>query len=385
MQEYHAITPFEMEGLAASELRGLGFADVRPESGRAVFFGTPADALKANLWLRSAERVLLCVGRFQAESFDMLFDGVYALPWESYLPRDAAFPVTGKCARSRLMSVPDSQAIVKKAIVERLRSSLRVQALSETGATYAIDVHIHGDIATLTIDTSGASLARRGYRTYNGEAPLRETVAASLLLLSPWHTDQPLCDPMCGTGTIAIEAALMALDRAPGLNRGFDMEKWGIADAKAVKALRDEAQERFRRGAVCEIFASDIDPKAVALAKKHVVLAGIGNKIKIRRCSFDEVSGLPDRGAFVLNPPYGVRLMSEGEVGTLYARLGKWYAAYPYWSLTTITAHREFERRFGKRADKKRKLFNGKIECGAYFYWGERRINPEKERAREEE
>jgi putative N6-adenine-specific DNA methylase len=380
MPEFIAITPFEMEGIAANEIRSLGFKDVSVQNGRVFFSGGFDEAFRANMWLRTPERILLHVGSFKAQTFDELFDGVSALPWEEYLPRDAAFPVAGKCAKSKLMSVPDAQAITKKAIAQRLLKAHRAALLPESGAKYQVSVHIHSDIALLTIDTSGDSLAKRGYRTYTGDAPLRETMAASLLAYSAWYTDQPLCDPMCGTGTIPIEAAFMALDRAPGLMRRFAMESWPYVDRAAVLSAREEAQDRFRRDEVCDIFASDIDQKAVALTKKHVVQAGIGNQIKIRRASYDQLSDLPDRGAFVLNPPYGVRLMTQQETEGLYRDLGKWYGAYPYWSLSVITAHLQFERHFGGRADKKRKMYNGKMECGVYVYRGQRRQRPQPEK-----
>ncbi|MGI5899628.1 MAG: THUMP domain-containing class I SAM-dependent RNA methyltransferase [Christensenellales bacterium] len=379
MPEFIATTPFEMEGIAAKEIKSLGFKDVSVQSGRVFFSGGFDEAHRANMWLRTPERILLHVGSFSAQTFDELFDGVSVLPWEEYLPKDAAFPVAGKCAKSKLMSAPDAQAITKKAIAQRLMKAHRVAALPESGVKYQVSVHIHSDVALLSIDTSGDSLAKRGYRTYTGEAPLRETLAASLLSYSAWYTDQPLCDPMCGTGTIAIEAAFMALDRAPGLMRNFAMESWPYVDRAMVSRAREEAESRFKRGEVCDIFASDIDPKAIALTKKHVVQAGIGNQIKIRRASYDQLSDLPDRGAFVLNPPYGTRLMTKEAAEELYRNLGKWHEAYPYWGFSAITAHLQFERHFGRRADRKRKMYNGKMECGVYVYKGQRRPRPQPE------
>lgn len=378
MFEFFATAPFEMEGVIAAELRDLGFENVRPESGRVAFDATFEQAFFANLWLRTADRVLMHVGSFPAKTFDQLFEGVKSLPWETFLPKDAIFPVSGKCAKSTLMSVPDCQAITKKAISERLKSHYALSWMPETGAQFSVDVHLHGDVACLTLDTSGVGLAKRGYRTYNGDAPMRETLAASLLRLSFWYPDMPLCDPMCGTGTIAIEAAMIASDRAPGLMRDFAMEAWHLADASAVRQLREQAFDRFRRDLKTEIFASDIDAKAVALTKKHVKQAQMDWKIRIRKSAFDELSDLPDRGCFVMNPPYGVRLMDRNGVESLYAAMGKWYQSYPYWSLTVFTACKDFERLFGSRAQKKRRIFNGKLECGAYAYRGKRRENPNK-------
>ena len=376
MAEFLIASPFEMEGVCAGELKELGFENVKSENGRASFEGSLNDALRANMWLRTGDRVMLHMGSFKAYTFDELFEGVKALPWEDYITEKMAFPVGGKCARSKLMSLPDVQAITKKAIAERLKSVYGLEWLPETGAVAQIDVHMHQDTATLSIDTSGVGLAKRGYRTYNGEAPMRETMAASLLKLSPWYTDMPLCDPMCGTGTIAIEGALMALDRAPGMMRKFAMEQWPYVDISYSKGLREEAKERFEAAPPCQVFASDIDSKAVALTKKHVVQAGIGGKIKIQQCDFRKLGGIPDRGAFIVNLPYGIRIMAPKEVEKLYRDLGHWYEQYPYWALTAFTAHRGFEELFGRRADKKRRIYNGTIECGAYIYRGKRRERP---------
>lgn len=376
---FHATAPFEMEGVVSRELKELGVADVRPESGAAVFDGTLADALRLNLWLRTADRVLLCMGRFPAVTFDQLFEGVKALPWETLLPKNAQFPVTGKCAKSTLMSVPDCQAITKKAIAARLMSHYGVSWMPEDGPVYRVDVHVHSDEAVLTVDTSGVGLAKRGYRTYNGDAPIRETLAASLLKLAHWYPDMPLCDPMCGTGTIAIEGAMMAVNRAPGLLRRFDMEDWADFDPAISVRLRREAEQVEQRDAQTQIFASDISPKAVALTKKHIQLARLDWKIQVRCCDFTQVTGLPERGAFVMNPPYGVRLMDVQEAEALYQKMGPWFKQYPYWSLNVFTAHKGFERLFGRRADSKRRIFNGKLECGVYVFRGKRRVNPEGE------
>ncbi len=379
MFTFYATAPYEMEGVVAGELRDMNFQNVTSEGGRALFSGTYEDALRANLWLRTADRVLLQVGRFEATTFDELFEGVKALPWEEFLPKNASFPVSGKCAKSVLMSVSDAQAITKKAIATRLGAVYHANWLPEDGPTYPIDVHIHANVAYLTIDTSGVALAKRGYRTYNGEAPIRETLAASVLRLSHWYLDQPLCDPMCGSGTIAIEAAMMVCDRAPGLMRDFLMETWPDVDPAWMKRLKEEANERFAAAPGGQIFASDIDPKAVAITKKHVRLAGLDWKLTIKQSPFDKVQNLPDRGAFVMNPPFGVRLMERKEVEKLYHEMGVWFKNYPFWSMNVFTACKDFERHFGSQADKKRRIFNGKLECGLYTYRGKRRPRPTQE------
>ena len=256
-----ATAAFGLESVVANELKRLGY-EAKGFLGGAAFSGTLLDAFRANLWLRTADRVLLYAARFRAETFDDLFEGVRAAAWEDILPRDAEVYVTGKCARSRLMSVPDVQSISKKAIVERLKAAYHLNWLPEDGARYHIDVHIHENEVAVTLDTSGAGLARRGYRTLNAAAPLRETLAAAMLLVSPWRTALPFYDPLCGSGTLPIEAAMIALDRAPGLNRPFDMEKWGCADKAGMEALRSEARECFeaaKRTRTVEVFGSDRD------------------------------------------------------------------------------------------------------------------------------
>ena len=259
--EWVATAAFGLEGVVAKELRRLGI-DAKAENGGARFFAGYADAMRANLHLRCADRVLLVVDRFEARSFEELFEGVRALPWEDFIGRDTRFPVTGKCARSQLMSVRDCQAITKKAIVERLKGVYRANWFEESAETVAVDVSLHGDVAQLTLDASGVALNRRGYRTWNGEAPLRETLAAALVTLSPWRPGMPLCDPMCGTGTLLIEAAMRMARRAPGLTRDFAIEQWRGMPAAEFAALREEARAQFDPALVEGICGSDIDPQA---------------------------------------------------------------------------------------------------------------------------
>ena len=360
--EWIATAAFGLEGVVARELGRLGI-EAKAENGGARFTGTPEDALRANLWLRSADRVLLVMGRFEARSFEALFEGVRALPWEAFIGVNTRFPVSGKCARSQLMSVRDCQAITKKAVVERLKEKYRVSWFEEQGETVAIDVALHGDIAQLTLDASGVALNRRGYRTWNGEAPLRETLAAALVSLSPWRPGMPLHDPMCGTGTLLIEAAMRMADRAPGLMRDFAIEQWRGMPVSAFEALREEARDRFSPERIGGISGADIDPQAVELARRHLRQAGLEGRVRFdvsdaRTCQRPEASG-----AFLTNPPYGERLSDRKSCEALYREMGLLLRRHPGWTLCAITSHPGFERCFGRRADKKRRFYNGRLEC----------------------
>lgn len=360
--EWIATTAFGLEGIVARELERLRIP-AKAENGGARFTATLEDAMRANLWLRCADRVLLVMGRFEARSFEELFEGVRALPWEDIIGKNTRFPVSGKCARSQLMSVRDCQAITKKAIVERLKAKYRVDWLEETGETVAIDVALHGDVAQLTLDASGVALNRRGYRTWNGEAPLRETLAAALVSLSPWRPGMVLHDPMCGTGTLMIEAAMRMANRAPGLTRAFAMESWGGMPVQAFAALRGEAQAAFDPGRIEGISGSDIDPEAVELANRHLRQAGLAGKVSFTVGDMRECRLQAERGAFLCNPPYGERLSDRKACETLYHEMGLLLRRHPGFTLSVITSHPGFERCFGRRADRKRRFYNGRLEC----------------------
>ena len=360
--EWIATAAFGLEGVVARELERLNIP-ARAENGGARFTATLEDAFRANLWLRCADRVLLVVGRFEARSFEELFEGVKALPWEDFIGRNTRFPVSGKCARSQLMSVRDCQAITKKAIVERLKTHYRTDWFEESEETVAIDVALHGDIAQLTLDASGVALNRRGYRTWNGEAPLRETLAAALVSLSPWRPGMRLHDPMCGTGTLMIEAAMRMANRAPGLAREFAMETWRDMPLDAFAAIREEAKAAFDPSRIEGISGSDIDPEAIELAKRHLKQAGLEGYVTFtvgdaRECHIDG-----ERGAFLCNPPYGERLSDRKECEDLYREMGMLLRRHPGFTLSAITSHPGFERSFGRRADKKRRFYNGRLEC----------------------
>jgi len=378
--QFMATAAFGLEGLVAGELKRMGLP-ASAVNGGAMFEGSFEDAMRANLYLRTADRVLLVVGTFEAHTFEELFEGVAALPWEQYLTRDCRFPVSGNCARSQLMSVSDCQAITKKAIVRRLQEKYHVSWFEESGVTIPISVTLHANQARLTIDTSGQALNRRGYRTWNGEAPLRETLAAALVDLSPWRGNLPLADPFCGTGTLLIEAAFKMSHRAPGLTRTFAMEQFPYL-APGFPRLREAAQAKFDPSLIEGISGSDIDPEAIALAKRHIVQAGLGGRIQVRVADMRDFHPQDRYGVCLSNPPYGERLSDRKACETLYRELGRLMAANPGWSLSAISSHPQFERCLGRRADKKRRFYNGRLECEFMTFFAKerppRRDTPEK-------
>lgn len=365
--EFIAAAAFGLEGLVKKELNQMGL-EARGENGGARFSGGPKDAFSANLWLRTADRVLLIVGEGKVLTFEDLFQLALSLPWEEYLPPNARFPVSGKCARSQLMSVRDCQAVTKKAIVERLKRRYKVNWFDESGPEFRVDVSIHGDMARLTLDTSGAALNRRGYRTWNGEAPLRETLAAALVMLSPWKNDQPLWDPCCGTGTILIEAAYQRANRAPGLSRPFACESWPCFPKKEMEGLRREAEEKADYSRIGMIGGSDIDPEALELCKRHIKQAGLGGRIAVRQKDLRELTIDAPAPLFLANPPYGERLSDRKNCEKLYRDIRALYDRHENCRLGIITAHTGFERCFGRRAAQKRRLYNGRLECEYLVY-----------------
>lgn len=366
-----ASAAFGMEGLTGRDLKRLGAEDVRVLNvGGAEFTGTLESAMKANLWLRCADHISLVVGEFPARSFEELFEGIRRIEWADYLARDSAFPVRARCVKSVLMSQTDTQKIVKKAVVEKLKGAYGVSWFEETGATVQIDVSIRGDVATVSLDASGEPLSRRGYRTWNGEAPLRETLAAALILTSGWHPWQPLYDPCCGTGTLLIEAAFIALNRAPGLRRPFAMEKWPFADVSTLERVRREAQSRSDEGQQREIriAGSDIDPEAIELARRHIRQAGLGGRIEVEVMDMRDVVLKGEPGAIVANPPYGERIGDRRVAHVVARQLGELSRRCPGWNVYAFSADMGFEREFGRRADRRRRFYNGRIECEYHMF-----------------
>lgn len=359
---------FGLEGLAAQELKRLGLGEVKAEDGRVFCQGSAADLARMNLNLRTAERVVLVLGRFHAADFGTLFDGVKALPWEDFIPRDGAFPVRSQCVAGVLQSEPVVNKTIKKAVSERLGAKNGLTYLPETGAEYMIRCLILKDQVTIGLDTSGAGLHKRGYRPLSVAAPLRETLAAGMVLLSRYRGKDPFADPFCGSGTIAIEAALIAKNRAPGLDRTFAAQKWPIVPKRAWLDGCDEAMDKEYHGAY-EIFASDIDPAAVALAQNNAAAAEVADSIRFSVADATAFTTAAPRGRIVTNPPYGQRLMEKTEAEGLYRKFGKTFFALPKeWELYLLSSHTEFERTFGRPAHRKRKLYNGKLKCDLFIY-----------------
>ncbi len=360
-----------VEALVGKEVRDLGF-DARVENGRVRFEGTIADALRANLWLRIADRVKIVVGEFTATSFDDLFDQTKALPWEDLLPLDAAFPVEGKSHNSALHHVPTVQAITKKAIVERMLSAYhRRTRLPESGATYPLEVAIVKNRVLLTLDTSGASLFKRGYRVAKGPAPLKENLAAALVSLAKWFPDRPFVDPVCGSGTIPIEAALLGYNIAPGLNRSFSMERWvNLVPAGLSDDLRDQAMDAANYDQELKIYGYDIDGSMIEIAKQNARAAGLSQAIEFKQLAVKDWRPSEENGTLVANPPYGERLSDQAAVRELYRQMGELYRPLTSWSKYILTADLDFEKFYGAPATKRRKLYNGALRTDLFQYWG---------------
>ena len=369
MREMEFTVPclFGLEGLCGDELRRQNFENVRVENGRVLFSGDETALAKANLWLRTGERVLITLGSFPARSFEELFQGVYHLPLEDFIPRDGTFPVKGHCLNSRLMSVPDCQAIVKKAASRRLGEKYGLSWLPETGDKYQLQFSIMNDQVNLYLDTTGPGLHKRGYRAVGNEAPLRETLAAAMVQLTRYRGREFFWDPFCGSGTIAIEAALIAKNRAPGLMRKFAAQSFPWIAPEIWDDLRREAKEKEFNGNY-HILGSDNDPKCVSLSMANARKAGVADCIRFRDGDATKMSLPTDTGILVTNPPYGQRMLEQQSAQRLYAALGRHLKYANGWKKYIITSEPEFEHYFGKRADKKRKLYNGMIQCNYYMY-----------------
>jgi len=370
--ELIATAAFGLESIVARELKKLGYDNLMVENGRVSFTTDELGICRTNLWLRSSDRVLLKIGSFKARTFEELFQQTRALPWEEWLPEDANFPVQGKSIKSQLFSVSDCQAIVKKAIVERLKESYGRSWFEETGPRYQIEVALLNDKVTLTIDTSGLGLHKRGYRQLAGQAPLKETLAAAMIQLSFWHKDRALIDPFCGTGTIPIEAAFIAQNRAPGLKRSFAAEKWPRIPKALWQEAWQEALDLWNRNVPLHIYGSDIDPNALALAHTHSIEAGVEDVIHFQRLPVAEVRSRFKYGHMIANPPYGERLGDVTEIEGLYLELGETFNRLQNWSLHMLTTHQFPERLIGRRWDKSRKLYTGRLECHYFQFFGPR-------------
>ena len=360
---------FGLEGIAGDELRRLDLPNVRVENGRVLFSGDETALAKANVCLRTGERVLMVLADFPAKSFEELFQGVYRTNLEDFIPRDAAFPVKGHCLSSTLMSVPDCQAIIKKAASKRLGEKYGVSWLPETGNKYQLQFSIMNDRVQLYLDTTGPGLHKRGYRAVGNDAPLRETLAAAMVTLTRYRGRDFVWDPFCGSGTIPIEAALIAKNRAPGLNRRFSAEAYAWMDPGIWGRVRTEAKDKEFRGEY-RILGSDNDPKCISLAMANARKAGVADCIDFRDGDATQMSLPAQEGVIICNPPYGQRMMEQKSAQGLYAALGRHLKYADGWKKYIITSEPEFEHYFGARADKKRKLYNGMIQCNYYMYTG---------------
>ena len=365
---------FGLEGLAGDELRRLDMENVRVDNGRVLFSGDGLALAKANVCLRTGERVLIVLADFKATTFEELFQGVYRANLEDYIPRDGVFPVKGHCLNSQLMSVSDCQAIVKKAASRRLGEKYGVNWLPETGAKYQLQFSIMNDRVQLYLDTTGPGLHKRGYRANGNDAPLRETLAAAMVMLTHYRGREFLWDGFCGSGTIPIEAALIAKNKAPGAFRRFSAEAFSWLDPKLWGQVRTEAKDKEFHGNY-RILGSDNDPKCVSLSMANARKAGLGDLIEFKDGDATKMSLPTDEGIFIANPPYGQRMMEQKSAQRLYADLGRHLRYADGWKKYIITSEPEFEHYFGARADKKRKLYNGMIKCDYYMYLNNQRKN----------
>lgn len=370
--ELIASATFGLESLVADELRKLGYEDTKVENGKISFSGDELAICRTNLWLRTAARVRVKVGEFTAETFDELFEKTKALPWSRFIPKNAEFPVEGRSVQSTLFSVSDCQAIVKKAVVESLKQEYRLEWFPEDGPLMKIEVALLKDVATLTIDTTGSGLHQRGYRALATGAPLQETLAAALVTLARYYPDIPFMDPFCGSGTIPIEAALMAHNIAPGLRRSFASEEWPWISPELWQRVREEAQDLIKPEKPDYLIGTDIDERALKIARHNAELAGVADSIHFQRLEVKDVTTSKKYGKLVTNPPYGERLGEKSEVHQLYRELAEVKKRLDTWSFYILTSYPHLEKVFGGRATKRRKLYNGNLETQYYQYYGPR-------------
>ncbi|WP_429841770.1 THUMP domain-containing class I SAM-dependent RNA methyltransferase [Brevibacillus sp. FIR094] len=370
--ELIATATFGLESVVAEEVKALGYGPVQVENGKVTFTADISAIPRTNLWLRTADRVRLKIGEFKATTFDELFEQTKALPWADWITEDGTFPVEGKSVKSTLFSVPDCQAIVKKAVVESLKKTYKREWFDEQGPLYKIEVALLKDVATLTIDTSGPGLHKRGYRELIGQAPLKETMAAAMIMLSRWKPDRVFMDPFCGSGTLPIEAALIGQNIAPGMNREFVSETWPIIPKTAWREARAETHDLARYDQKLEIIGTDMDDEILKIARHNATEAGVDDLIHFQRMDVRDVRTKRKYGYLICNPPYGERLGEWKQVAKMYGEMGKTFAAMDTWSFYVITSDEQFEEHFGRTASKKRKLYNGNIKVDYYQFFGPR-------------
>ncbi|HEO5203594.1 TPA: class I SAM-dependent RNA methyltransferase [Streptococcus agalactiae] len=364
-----------LEAIVGREIRNLGI-DCQVENGRVRFHGDIKTIIETNLWLRAADRIKIIVGEFPARTFEELFQGVYGLDWENYLPLGAKFPIAkAKCVKSKLHNEPSVQAISKKAVAKKLQKVFHRPEgvpLQENGAEFKIEVSILKDKATVMIDTTGSSLFKRGYRAEKGGAPIKENMAAAIIQLSNWFPDKPLIDPTCGSGTFCIEAAMIGMNIAPGFNRDFAFEAWPWVDQSQVQKVRDEAESKANYDIDLDISGFDLDGRMIEIARKNAEEAGLGDVIKLKQMRLQDLKTDKINGVIISNPPYGERLLDDKAVDILYNEMGQTFAPLKTWSKFILTSDEGFEKKYGSQADKKRKLYNGTLKVDLYQYYGER-------------
>ncbi|VHD36929.1 THUMP domain-containing class I SAM-dependent RNA methyltransferase [Streptococcus pyogenes] len=364
-----------LEAVVGKEVRALGF-DCQVENGKVYFEGDVEAIVKTNLWLRAADRIKIIVGQFPARTFEELFQGVFALDWENYLPLGAKFPISkAKCVKSKLHNEPSVQAITKKAVVKKLQKHFHRPEgvpLQEVESTFNIEVSILKDQATIMIDTTGSSLFKRGYRVQKGGAPIKENMAAAILALSNWFPDKPLVDPTCGSGTFCIEAALIGMNIAPGFNRSFAFEEWSWVDKDMVQQVRDDAEQEANYEIELDISGFDIDGRMIEIAKSNAEEAGLSDVITFKQMRLQDFRTDKINGVVISNPPYGERLLDDKAVDILYNEMGQTFAPLKTWSKFILTSDELFELKYGQKADKKRKLYNGTLKVDLYQFYGER-------------
>lgn len=374
MKTFDLVVPchFGLEAVTKREIYDLGYEITKVEDGRVTFTGDAEAICRANIFLRGAERVLLLVGRFHAMTFDELFEGIKALPWEDYIPKDGKFWVKkASSIKSKLFSPSDIQSIAKKAMVERMKQSYHLDWFPEDGASYPVRIFLLKDEVMVTIDTSGDSLHKRGYRLATSKAPLTETLAASLIMLTPWKKDRILVDPFCGSGTFAIEAAMMAANMAPGMNRSFLSESWkNLIPKKTWYDAMDEANDLVDLSVKTDIQGYDIDPSAVRMARENAQRAGVDHMIHLQQRPVSALSHPGKYGFIITNPPYGERLEEKADLPELYRTIGDRFAKLDTWSMYLITSYEDAQNAIGKKADKNRKIYNGMIKTYYYQYIG---------------
>lgn len=377
--ELIATATFGLESVVAEEVKRLGYENVKVDNGKVVFTADISAIPRANLWLRTSDRVRLKIGEFKATTFDELFEQTKALPWAEWIPENGEFPVEGKSVKSALFSVSDCQAIVKKAVVESMKKKYKKDWFEENGPLYKIEVALLKDIATLTIDTTGPGLHKRGYRDWIGTAPLKETMAAALILLSRWKPDRVFMDPFCGSGTLPIEAALIGQNIAPGMNREFVSENWPIIPREAWRNARAETHDLAQYDRKLEIIGTDVDEEVIKVARRNAEEAGVDEQIHFQRMDVRDLRTKKKYGYLICNPPYGERLSDQREVVRLYNDMGRVFSSLDTWSFFVITSDEEFERHFGRTASKKRKLYNGNIKVDYYQFFGPRPPRPKQD------